>query len=83
MLICVECETVFEREHAKRVVERHGLDTPPYEEFLSCPHCGGINLHQARRCDVCSEWITGGYVKTLDGERICDACYTSHDIEDD
>lgn len=81
MLICVECGALFEQ--AKTVVERHGLDTPPYEEYLACPHCSGTNIHQARRCDVCDEWITDGYIKTLGGERICDECYTRHDVEDD
>lgn len=29
MMICVECERVFDQP--KHIVERHGLDTPPYE----------------------------------------------------
>ena len=40
-------------------------------------------LHPARICDVCGKWLTGGYIKTLDGQRVCDDCYTTHDIEDD
>ena len=81
MLICVECGAVFEQP--QHVIERHGLDTPPYEEYDACPNCGGSNLHEARRCDVCGNWITGGYVLTIDGCRICDDCYTRHDVEDD
>lgn len=81
MLICVECGSLF--EHARQVYERHGLDTPPYEELHVCPACGGTNLHQAHRCDVCGEWITGSYIKTLDGNRICEDCYTNRDVEDD
>lgn len=65
------------------MIERHGLDTPPYEEYDACPHCAGVNLHTARRCDLCGEWLTGGYIKTLDGLRICDGCYTTRDVEDD
>lgn len=49
----------------------------------SCPYCFGTNIHPARTCDVCGKWLTGGYIKTLDGQRICDDCYTTHDIEDD
>ena len=30
MLICVECEQVFDQP--RHIVERHGLDAPPYEE---------------------------------------------------
>lgn len=81
MLICVECGALFEQ--AKIVLERHGLDTPPYEELCVCPHCEETNIHQAHCCDVCGEWITGGYVVTVDGNRICDDCYTKHDVEDD
>ncbi len=81
MLICVECEAVFETP--KRVVERHGLDTPPYEEFDACPHCGGTNLHTAKQCDVCGAWLTGSYIVTLDGQRICDDCCLRRDVEDD
>ena len=65
MLICGECGSLFER--ARTIVERHGLDTPPYEELLVCP---------------CGEWITGEYVETLDGDRICGECYTRHDAGD-
>ena len=81
MLICVECEVLFEQ--AKRFYERHGLDTPPYEELYVCPVCGGTNIHRAHRCDVCGEWMTGTYIKTLNGDRICETCYTNRDVEDD
>ena len=61
MLICGECGSLFER--ARTIVERHGLDTPPYEELLVCPCCGetrifpGLPLRPLRRV------ITGEYVK--------------------
>ena len=29
------------------------------------------------------EWIDSGYIKTADGNHICDECYTRHDIEED
>lgn len=35
MMICVECERVFDQPN--HIVERHGLDTPPYEEYDGCP----------------------------------------------
>ena len=37
MLICVDCGSLFEQ--ARTIVERHGLDTPPYEELRACPRC--------------------------------------------
>ena len=74
MLICGECGSLFER--ARTIVERHGLNTPPYEELLVCPCCGETSIFPACRCDLCGEWITGEYIKTLDGDRICGECYT-------
>lgn len=81
MMLCVECGALFEQ--GKVAVEKHGLDSPPYEEYLVCPSCGGSNLHHARRCDVCNEWITSSYVLTLEGQRICEDCYTQHDVENE
>ncbi len=81
MLICVECGALFER--AKVVFERHGMDTPPYEELFVCPYCESTDIHQSHRCNVCGDWITGSYVETVDDNRICDGCYTKHDVEDD
>ena len=80
MLICGECGSLFER--GRTIVERHGLDTPPYEELLVCSCCGETSIFPAYRCDLCGEWITGEYVETLDGDRICGECYTRHDAGD-
>ena len=80
-MLCVGCGSLFET--ARRVVERHGLDSPPYEEYLACPCCGGTDLRSTNRCDVCGHWITGEYILTVDGNRICNDCYVEHDIEDD
>ena len=60
----------------------HGLDMPPYEELLVCPCCGKPVSSRLTRCDLCGEWITGKYVETLDGDRICGECYTRHDAGD-
>jgi hypothetical protein len=80
MMLCLDCGAAFEQ--AREVVERHGLDTPPYERLLVCPRCGGADLRDTHRCDLCGEWITGKYIETVDGDRICGECYTSHDIDD-
>lgn len=81
MLICLECQCVFDQP--KRLVERHGLDTPPYEEYDACPYCFSADIHPAAPCDICGTWLTGGYIKTLDGQRICEDCYTLCDAADD
>ena len=41
MYICESCERVF--EEFDFVVEKHGLDTPPYEMIAVCPHCGSTD----------------------------------------
>ena len=80
MLICLDCGAIFEQ--ARIVFERHGLDTPPYEELLVCPRCESTEIHPAYRCDVCGDWITNSYIKTADGERICGDCYSRCEVED-
>lgn len=37
-------------QEPKHYIETHGLDTPPYEHFTVCPHCGGAFV-EAHRCD--------------------------------
>ena len=81
MLICLDCGALFEQ--ARTIVERHGLDTPPYEELQTCPRCLSTAICPTYRCDLCGEWISGGYIKTLDGDRICDECHTRRDVSDD
>lgn len=81
MMFCFGCGSLFEQ--ARRVIERHGLDSPPYEELLCCPRCGDTDIWQAHRCDLCGEWITEGYILTLNRDRICEECYTHYDVQDE
>lgn len=78
--VCVECGHVF--LNPKRYIERHGLDTPPYEQFTGCPKCGGAYV-PAQRCEYCGHEITGEYVKTADGNVYCEECFSLRDISDD
>lgn len=78
--VCVDCGCVF--EHPKSYVERHGLDSPPYEKTYGCPKCGGAYV-KARKCDNCNQFITDGYVVINDGSVYCDECYTERSIDDD
>lgn len=36
---CEDCGREF--DDPAKWVERHGLDTPPYEQFYGCPYCYG------------------------------------------
>ena len=70
----------------KRICNYYGMASNfcklHYEELLVCPCCGETSIFPACRCDLCGEWITGEYIKTLDGDRICGECYTRHDAGD-
>lgn len=78
--VCVECGCVF--QEPKQYIERHGLDTPPYEEFTGCPKCGGAYV-PAKQCEYCGKNIIGEYVKIADGNMYCENCFSLRDISDD
>lgn len=80
LYVCVECGCVFDKP--KCYVERHGLDTPPYEQFSVCPNCGGTYV-RAKQCSYCGDEITGEYVKIADGNVYCENCFSLRDISDD
>ena len=81
MYVCLECQCVFEEPHY--YVEKHGLDTPPYEEFGACPNCGEAYV-EAHICDCCGEYIaTKNYIKTMDGERFCEDCIENMKLGDE
>lgn len=78
--ICLDCNKTF--SSPKRYVETHGLDTPPYEVFYGCPYCDG-NYTRAYECDECGRYITGEYIRTASGQRICENCYNTYEIGDE
>lgn len=77
MFICCDCENVF--DEPKIFIQRHGLDTPPYEQYAGCPYCGGVFI-ATYKCDACNKWIIGPYIKLNSGERICEECYTTYEL---
>ena len=78
--ICLDCNRTF--KVPKHYVETHNFDTPPYEEYNGCPFCGGAYA-EAYECDECGQYITGSYIKTKSGARICENCYEIYDIGDE
>lgn len=80
MFICKECGNVF--EEPIRWEERHGLDTPPFEQHIGCPYCQGAYV-EAYRCDCCDYWIDGTYIKTSDGKRFCEECCVKMELGDE
>ena len=55
---CLDCGKTF--DDPKRWEERHGLDSPPYEDFSGCPYCGGAYARTIL-CDACGDVIASIY----------------------
>lgn len=49
MYICESCKCEF--DEFDFVIEKHGLDTPPYETIAVCPHCGADNYEELEEDD--------------------------------
>ena len=79
MYLCLNCDNLF--EDSRQYIDRHGLDSPPYEEYFGCPKCAGAYVETVR-CDECDEWIIGEYIELKNGTVFCDQCYDIKDICD-
>jgi DNA-directed RNA polymerase subunit RPC12/RpoP len=78
---CLDCGKTF--DDPKRWEERHGLDSPPYEDFSGCPYCGGAYTRTIL-CDACGEPIVGDYVKIqTTGDCYCDECFMMKSLGED
>lgn len=53
---CKSCYHVFEDDEVEIYTETHGLDSPPYEEFPCCPHCGSEYISEAGQCSKCEKY---------------------------
>ena len=82
MFVCVECGCIFDEDEVDVWEEKHGLNYGPYESWSGCPSCGG-GYTEAHRCDGCSDWIIGQYVKLDNGERFCDNCFMIINVGDE
>lgn len=50
---CRDCGSVFDLNEAKEIIERHGLDTPPYEHISVCPNCESEDFDEMVSCSKC------------------------------
>lgn len=55
MYYCLNCHDVFEK--LVTVVERHGLETPPYETYPASSCCHDSNFEEAKVCERCGAYI--------------------------
>ena len=69
MLKCKKCGCLFEEGEEKVIIEKHGLDCPPYEEIRVCPECGG-DYEEAVECEICGEH----YLEDELHGGVCDCC---------
>lgn len=60
MYECQDCRHIF--DVAKRIVDKHELDTPPYEEHGVCPSCGSSYYHKIAvlHCRCCGARLSPG-----------------------
>lgn len=74
MYECFECERHFEEPDF--IVEKHGLDTPPYEKLAACPYCKSF-FREMYQCKICGEWFTDEELTMY----VCDDCIYQHDTD--
>lgn len=79
MFVCLDCGCVF--KEVARYTETHGFEDGRYETWSGCPKCGGAFV-KTRCCDNCGQYITDKYIKTTNGEFLCNSCYTERDIDE-
>lgn len=54
-----------------------------HEKHHIVHRCMSGTYAEAHECDCCGEWITGDYIKTKDGKRYCENCYTTMELGDE
>ena len=84
MYCCLECGRVFSEDEVLVWKENRGeyWGDPCFESVSGCPYCKGEYV-KTYQCDICKEWILGGYIKLETGERICENCYTVYELGDE
>lgn len=78
MYICLECHEIF--EYPLKIIEKHNLETPPYETQYVSPCCYDDYIEVPECCE-CGEYITSEYIETSEGLIICENCYTVLNIK--
>ena len=80
MFVCLDCGKIFETPY--HCIDRHGFDTPPYEEWDESPCCGA-NYADVLVCDGCMDYITDDYIKLVNGDRYCSECFRRYELGDE
>jgi len=74
---CKDCHTHF--TEPTKYTDKHGFNSPPYDTKYGCPICEG-DYAFAIECDECGRRMTGEYIKTNSGQRVCEDCYIEYEF---
>lgn len=82
MLVCKDCNRLFEKPEKCYGEQLEYFGFPCREEWLGCPSCGGVYA-ESFQCDGCGEYIIGKYIKTVDDTYYCENCFSELDTDSD
>ena len=84
MYVCLNCGCIFSEDDVATWQESRGefWGIPCSETVSGCPICKGDYV-KTYRCGCCTEWIDCSYITLANGKRICEDCYTIHEIGDE
>ena len=82
MFVCIECGGTFEDPIRWNEDRGEYFGFPSYEEYWGSPCCHG-DYTEAKLCDCCGNVIQGDYIKTNNGERLCEDCFSYMKLGDE
>ena len=74
LYICTDCGATF--DEPKEIVEKHGLETPPYEKLLVCPECLSSDYDTAVVCGSCQKEVPSTGCYFVNNQHYCKTCFT-------
>lgn len=89
MLICNECNRVFDESEADNYDDDYGWNVEnghiaAYQSVMCCPHCGSEDFEDATECNICSEYFRKDDMILTDGlTYVCPECYAELEDEED
>lgn len=75
LFCCLECEKTFSEPFVSKDKLEH-FGSPCSLNTNLCPYCYSGEIAPAHKCDVCNKPIDGTYIETINGDILCDDCYT-------
>lgn len=83
LYVCLSCGNTFSQSKSWTEDRGECFGFPSCESMSGSPCCHD-NYTEAFPCACCGEWITSDqYVKTKDGDRFCENCFTLMGLGDE